>query len=45
MKICKIGWGSLEMESGNIKMQMDYTIVKDFLDKSEIEIRTGPFGT
>lgn len=31
------------MEAGNIKMQME--IVKDFLGKSEIEIKTGPFGT
>lgn len=35
--------GTLEMEAGSIKMQME--IVKDFLDKSEIEIKTGPFGT
>lgn len=34
---------TLEMEAGSIKMQME--IVKDFLDKSEIEIKTGPFGT
>lgn len=31
------------MEAGSIKMQME--IVKNFLDKSEIEIKTGPFGT
>lgn len=31
------------MEAGNIKMQME--IVKNFLDRSEIEIKTGPFGT
>lgn len=31
------------MEASSIKMQME--IVKDFLDKSEIEIKTGPFGT
>lgn len=32
-----------EMEAGSIKMRME--IIKDFLDKSEIEIKTGPFGT
>ena len=32
-----------EMEAGSIKMRME--IVKDFLDRSEIEIKTGPFGT
>lgn len=31
------------MEVDSIKMQME--IVKDFSDKSEIEIKTGPFGT
>ena len=31
------------MEAGSIKMRME--IVKDFLDRSEIEIKTGPFGT
>lgn len=31
------------MEAGSIKMRME--IIKDFLDKSEIEIKTGPFGT
>lgn len=31
------------MEAGSIKMQME--IVKNFLDRSEIEIKTGPFGT
>lgn len=32
-----------EMEAGSIKMRME--IVKYFLDRSEIEIKTGPFGT
>lgn len=31
------------MEAGSIKMRME--VIKDFLDKSEIEIKTGPFGT
>ena len=31
------------MEAGSIKMRME--IVKDFLDRSEIEIKTDPFGT
>lgn len=43
--VCKLEWRPLEMESNNVKEQMQYVTVKEFLDKLEIEIKTGPFGT